>query len=552
MTDKFEINIDGDPNIVGDEQTELVYQIGRGKEQTLRIDLGTSFNTLKKYFPGMAKPRNSNGLTDQLLLGMIPMKNGLLRPDLLRHSAHNNEHLKEMELGKELLFLLNPEHKRKCDGILVTHHHVDHIGEIRNVREDVPIYQTEISTAGSRFMEEAGTYQDLVTFVTRGEGYSRKEKSRDRPITHVEDLKNMIARFGKNLTAKFLPNDHSVPGSGGYLVTGNVKGEKVSILKTGDFRFHGLTDDSKTMIETAAKAKPLVVIIETTNAKEGDKEVLSEADCKEGLIELVQERDQDFFFTSSPGRNTQTHESAYIASQKRGMTHLISPKMAFYFKLLADTGVQHPFINPNYKPGDDINNLLGENMGVYLAQKKMGRLLKYGHSDEMIGKDYVKWMREFLMPNGKMSKFVHTAHDIHRNQSKYFLNVDSTYDLSELFDIRPNPSNTTFTTLNPDPFDTETGIDRDRWYNWAEKFSDEESMAYHSSGHTDRKGLVWSVKTLAEANPDQTVYFVPVHGEHPEEFAGIIKEAGVKNAEVIIPKRGMKIDVLDLYEKSKR
>jgi ribonuclease J len=92
------------------------------------LDFGMSFNQAGKYFSEFLQPRKCNGIGDFLEFGLIPDLKGLYRRDYLKHMGRKPEEL-------------------EYQGLLITHAHADHSAYIHHLREDLPIYCSEVTFA---------------------------------------------------------------------------------------------------------------------------------------------------------------------------------------------------------------------------------------------------------------------------------------------------------------------------------------------------------------------------------------------------------------------
>lgn len=108
---------------------------------------------------------------------------------------------------------------RKCDGILITHYHGDHIGELKNVLPDVPIFMgkatKEILSAYKKHMGER---------FFNNMSFDNMYMIQDSVPFHIGDMK---------ITP--IQSDHSSFQPYMFLIEAGGK----CILHTGDFRLHG-------------------------------------------------------------------------------------------------------------------------------------------------------------------------------------------------------------------------------------------------------------------------------------------------------------------------
>src|SRR3989442_7039978 len=102
------------------------------------LDFGMRFGPTGKFFEEFVQPRGATmGLRDYLRMGLIPPLEGLYRNDL---SAHDP--------GLWARYRQLAQHRTvdQVDGVLLSHGHVDHVGSMGFLREDIPVY-TGLTTA---------------------------------------------------------------------------------------------------------------------------------------------------------------------------------------------------------------------------------------------------------------------------------------------------------------------------------------------------------------------------------------------------------------------
>jgi len=102
------------------------------------LDFGMRFGATGRFFEEFVKPRGSTlGLRDYLRMGLLPPIEGLYRSDLIAHEPNLFDRYRD-----------HPHHRRieHVDGVLLTHGHVDHVGSVGFLREDIPVY-TGLMTA---------------------------------------------------------------------------------------------------------------------------------------------------------------------------------------------------------------------------------------------------------------------------------------------------------------------------------------------------------------------------------------------------------------------
>lgn len=114
--------------------------------------------------------------------------------------------------------------------LLLTHYHGDHIGEVHRILPDVPVYFGELATEISKTLSKY-----LISKNTDVLLQNSKLKIFDR----MNYYKNGVSFSVGNIKITPYSVDHSAIDSYMFLIEGN----DVSILHTGDFRFHGFFGD---------------------------------------------------------------------------------------------------------------------------------------------------------------------------------------------------------------------------------------------------------------------------------------------------------------------
>jgi ribonuclease J len=90
------------------------------------LDFGKNFTLSNKFYGGYLVPRSVNGVGDHLEFGIIPKLAGLYRNDLLNGTG----------LGSGA---------PRFDAVLVSHPHIDHIGCLSFLHEEIPVHCGEIA-----------------------------------------------------------------------------------------------------------------------------------------------------------------------------------------------------------------------------------------------------------------------------------------------------------------------------------------------------------------------------------------------------------------------
>ena len=164
-----------------------------------------------------------------------------------------------------------------CDGIVISHYHMDHLGQLTSALPDIPLYMgalsKEIALIGSEYQDK-----DLYLRLLGANTFRGGEAFTIGDI-HIRPL--VI--------------DHSAADS--YMFV--IEAEGKCVLYTGDFRMHGLRHHVLEKLVSTYIGKVDVLITEGTSLARDVDEYISEASVLEDISSYIQDGKYVFVMCSS-------------------------------------------------------------------------------------------------------------------------------------------------------------------------------------------------------------------------------------------------------------
>jgi len=430
------------------------------KHARVFLDFGLSFAGEAQYFSGYLCARSVNGAGDYLEFGLLPNLVGLYAKEMIKNTKIKYE-------------------KPLFDALVLSHAHIDHIGYLPFIHEEIPVYCGECTKTIIDAMQESGRIDlgehDYHTFRT---GKKIAVGTLEIEPIHV---------------------DHSIPGAYGFIINTS----DGTIVYTGDLRLHGpasqMTND---FAESAAEHEPIVTISEGTRVCPAEERIVfnSEIEVKEKCNEVVANA-SNLVIATFYSRDIDRLRTLYQVAKENGRKFVIPLRKAHLLSMLRND----PRLKiPDIKKDDTIV--------FYMKRKKTGEYLET---------DYYKWERPFL------AKAV-TYDYIRKSQSKVLLNLDLT-EFTELIDIKPSNGGHFIHSMS-EPF-SEEDINKEVMHRWLNHFS-LKFHQIHASGHCSHLHLK---KIVDKIKPKQ---IVPVHTEYPEIFKQLFKDI-----EVVIPQKEKELTI---------
>ncbi len=164
-----------------------------------------------------------------------------------------------------------------CDGIVISHYHMDHLGQLTSALPEIPLYMGELSKEIAIISVE---YQDKDLYLR---------------LLGANTFRGGEAFTIGNIHIRPLVIDHSAADS--YMFVIEAEGKRV--LYTGDFRMHGLRHHILEKLVNTYIGEVDVLITEGTSLSRDADECISEAAVLEDISSYIQDGKYVFVMCSS-------------------------------------------------------------------------------------------------------------------------------------------------------------------------------------------------------------------------------------------------------------
>jgi len=492
----------GSPGEIGGNRILLEWP-----ERRWLLDFGTRFGQTGKYFEEFVKPRGATlGLRDYLRMGLLPPLDGLYRADL---SAHDPD-----ILGR---YKNHPAYRQvdHVDGVLLSHGHIDHLGCVGFLKEEIPVYtglmtaligkclqdpqptglDREFNYAVPRECDEAGE----ILKTRKGPRVQRQYFIAETDPTIAEAMeklrefwewvpgertsiaaKPLQVKDPAKMGLRFWRVDHSIPGSGAWGIETPIGW----IIYSGDVRTHGYSAyRTERFAKEAAALKPALLIVEGTRVGPGEQSV-TEPVVHQATDEVVAKTD-GLVIADFTARNIERLRTFRDIAKARGRRLVITTKDAYSLERmhLIDPNIPHP-----------------TDEGLAILKEPLGSIQS--------------WEKDVC---SKFESSFVRAKEIRKELGAFILCL-SYWDINNLIDIEPQGG--TYIYSSSEAYNEEQEIDAQRLCNWLDHFGMKrvgglpgaEKGPYHASGHADGAALE---KVIEEIGAKR---IMPVHTEHPEWF----------------------------------
>ena len=476
-------------------------------ENGLFLDFGMNFARYARYYEEFISERPSRGIYDLWRLRLIPWLN-VYRKDLI-----------PSDLAREV----GGYPKIPVNAVLISHAHLDHVGNIALLDESIPLVGSPTTMVILKSLRDTSrqshmgmelpyytprTASNSNPFVLEADKKTKYYLNRDIILTNeLSDEAESFLSWRANVelakkkgsTKRIIPGeikyinepelgfevhafpvDHSIYGATAYIVDGDA-----SIAYTGDFRLHGKKGhESRKFIKAARSAS--VLITEGTRVSREDDVNVSEEEVYRNAKAFIEEA-KTLVVADFSARNFERLESFKKIAEETGRELVVTAKDAYFLHALK----------------------LSE------------------------GRDYLTGLRGYLNSKTKPEKWEEwifqaypgleiTPEELRRDQENYIL-CFSFYDMPHMLDIMPE--NGVYIYSSSEAFTEEQTFSFLRLWNWLQYFGfevkgfrvkkDEEPVfekGLHASGHISREELRGVIEKI---DPD---HIIPVHTENPEWF----------------------------------
>ena len=164
-----------------------------------------------------------------------------------------------------------------CDGIVISHYHMDHLGQLTSVLPEVPLYMGELSKEVAVISTE---YQDKNLYLR---------------LLGANTFRGGEAFTIGDIRIRPLVIDHSAADS--YMFV--IEAEGKHVLYTGDFRMHGLRHHILDQLVNTYIGEVDVLITEGTSLSRDADKYISEAAVLDDISSYIQDGKYVFIMCSS-------------------------------------------------------------------------------------------------------------------------------------------------------------------------------------------------------------------------------------------------------------
>ena len=489
-------------------------------ELTLWLDFGQNLSRLMEYYEEYLKPQKGRGLYELFVMGLLPPVQGIYHDRFL----------------EDYLFDDWRAQLDGVDGVLLSHAHSDHAGDLQYLLPDIPLICSAESALLLRALQDCNSLDDGTIYVRQFElkdgefkklAWTRKDAplATYRPVLtadgdaepmqafwrdlpgghhhkcHLRSLETFSGRIN-GYQVRFFPIDHSIPGAGAWAVETSAGW----VVYTGDLRFRGERRHlTERFIQEAARLQPTALLIEGTRITRMGSGY-TEDDVQQRFAELLQQNKGRLVSANFSMTHLERMKRFWQAARECGRQVVINPKDLYLLHAWRESGYDLPL--------DDSSLRLYQGVGKPPSES------------------WEKALHE------RYSNLCITAQQIARHSDEYLL-CFGYFDLNELPYLKVTDG--LWIQSFSEPMTEEQRIDDQRLNRWLQRFgftrypaqgdADDESVPLHVSGHASAEELARVIETICPKT------LIPVHTTEPGLF--IERFSGISN--VVIPEIGKEI-----------
>lgn len=488
---------------------------------TLWLDFGQNLSRVGAYYEEYLKPQKGRGLYELFVMGLLPPVQGIYHDRFLEDYLFNDW---RAQLDG-------------VDGVLLSHAHSDHSGDLQYLLPDIPLLCSSESALLLRALQDCNSLDDGTIYVRQFElkdgefkklAWTRKDATLatyrrvqtadgnneqmqsfwcelpggHHEKCHLRPLETFGGQVGGH-RVRFFPIDHSIPGAGAWAVETSAGW----VVYTGDLRFRGerrrLTER---FVEEAARLQPAALLIEGTRITRPGSGY-TEDDVQEQFTRLLKQHAGRLVSANFSMTHLERMKRFWQAARECGRQVVVNPKDLYLLHAWRESGQ------------DDL-------------PLEDGSLRLYQGVGKPPSESWEKALHE------RYGNLCITAQQIARHPDEYLL-CFGYFDLNELPYLKVTDG--LWIHSFSEPMTEEQRIDDQRLNRWLERFgftryppqgdADDESVPLHVSGHASAEELARVIETIRPKT------LIPVHTTEPALF--IERFSGIRN--VVIPEIGEEI-----------
>ncbi len=262
------------------------------------FDFGSEYLYPEKYLD----LRDADGLAPHFELGLMPKTKRLYSEEMLKHTDL-------------------PYEKPDVDAVFISHHHSDHVGELKYLDPSIAVHMGH----GTKAIMDAYAYL-YPSFGKYGEHDCRTFGSGDRI-----DVKGLCFRP--------IHVEHSTPGAYGYVI----ERDGGNIVFTGDLRMHGQASEmTEEFVKEAEKANPAVMLCEGTRmpvpGEEKEEKNYTEEQVRKKVCSVIEDS-KGLVFAHFAMSNVDRFRSIWDACCDCGRKLVIDPRYAYILDIMKREGI---------------------------------------------------------------------------------------------------------------------------------------------------------------------------------------------------------------------